>query len=48
MRSTEVHYIDHPLMGVVVLISPVTDEELEAMAAVEFTVPDVDPDQALE
>ena len=33
MRSTEVHYIDHPLLGVVVLILPVTDEELEAMAA---------------
>ncbi len=28
MRSTEVHYIDHPLLGVVVKISPVTEEEL--------------------
>ncbi len=36
MRSTEVHYIDHPMFGVVVLVSPITDEELEAMAAVEF------------
>jgi hypothetical protein len=37
MRSTEVHYIDHPMLGVVVLVSPITDEELEAMAAAEFT-----------
>ena len=36
MRSTEVHYIDHPMLGVVVLVSPLTDEELEEMAAVEF------------
>ncbi len=25
MRSGEIHYIDHPLMGALVLISPVTD-----------------------
>ena len=36
MRSTEVHYIDHPMLGVVVLVSPITDEELEVMAATEF------------
>jgi hypothetical protein len=36
MRSTEVHYIDHPMLGVVVLVTPITDEELEAMAATEF------------
>jgi hypothetical protein len=28
MRSTEVHYIDHPLLGVIVKISPVTEKEL--------------------
>ena len=28
MRSTEVHYIDHPAMGVIVLIMPVEEEEL--------------------
>jgi peptidoglycan-binding protein CsiV len=35
MRSTEVHYIDHPMLGVVVLISPITAEELADMAAIE-------------
>ena len=28
MRSTEVHYLDHPLLGVVVQITPVDEEEL--------------------
>jgi hypothetical protein len=28
MRSTEVHYIDHPALGVVILITPVEEEEL--------------------
>jgi len=32
MRSTEVHYIDHPMMGVVVKISPLTKEELQERA----------------
>ncbi|MEH6582864.1 MAG: CsiV family protein [Halioglobus sp.] len=36
MRSGEVHYIDHPMLGVVVLITPMSEEELEAMAAIEF------------
>lgn len=36
MRSTEIHYIDHPMLGVVVLVSPLSEEELEAMAAAEF------------
>jgi hypothetical protein len=40
MRSTEVHYLDHPMMGVVVLITPVTDEELQAMADAEFALVD--------
>ena len=32
MRSTEVHYIDHPKLVVVIKITPVTEEELETMA----------------
>ena len=35
MRSTEVHYIDHPMMGVVVKISPLTKEELQERADTE-------------
>lgn len=38
MRSTEVHYIDHPMMGVIVLVTPITEEELEAMAIEEFAL----------
>ncbi len=33
MRSSEVHYIDHPLLGVIIKITPVTEEELDAIAA---------------
>ncbi len=40
MRSTEVHYIDHPLLGVVVKISPVTDEELLQRAEAEAEAKD--------
>ncbi len=40
MRSTEVHYIDHPLLGVVVKISPVTEEELLQRAEVEAEIKD--------
>lgn len=36
MRSEEVHYLDHPMLGVVVKITPVLEEELEAMAAAEL------------
>jgi hypothetical protein len=36
MRSTEVHYIDHPMMGVIVLVTPITEEELEAIAIEEL------------
>ncbi len=36
MRSTEVHYIDHPLLGVVVKLTPLTGVELEAMARAEM------------
>lgn len=32
MRSTEVHYIDHPLFGLVIKFSPITAEELQAIA----------------
>jgi hypothetical protein len=39
MRSTEVHYLDHPLLGVVVTITPVTGEELEARARSETGLP---------
>jgi hypothetical protein len=35
MRSTEVHYIDHPMLGVVAKLTPLTEAELEAMALAE-------------
>ena len=35
MRSTEVHYIDHPKLGVVIKITPLTEEDLEIMASDE-------------
>ena len=35
MRSTEVHYIDHPKLGVVIKITPLTKEDLEIMASAE-------------
>ncbi len=35
MRSTEIHYIDHPLLGVVVSITPLTEEQLEDLARAE-------------
>ena len=43
MRSTEVHYLDHPLLGVVVTITPVTAEELEFRARVEAGLPVENP-----
>ena len=33
MRSNEIHYIDHPLLGVVIKFTPITAEELDAIAA---------------
>jgi hypothetical protein len=39
MRSTEVHYLDHPLFGVVVTILPLSEEELEALARAEAAIP---------
>jgi hypothetical protein len=35
MRSEEVHYLDHPMLGLVVKLTPLTEEELEALAAAE-------------
>ena len=32
MRSTEIHYIDHPLLGVVVTLTPLSSEELQSLA----------------
>lgn len=32
MRSGEIHYIDHPLLGVIIKFTPVTAEELDAIA----------------
>ena len=36
MRSEEVHYLDHPMLGLVVKLTPLTEEELEALAAEEL------------
>jgi hypothetical protein len=35
MRSNEVHYIDHPLLGVVVKLTPLDAEQLQIMAEAE-------------
>ena len=32
MRSQEVHYIDHPMLGVIVKLMPLNAEELEDIA----------------
>ena len=37
MRSTELHYIDHPMLGVVVKVSPLDEEALRERAAAEFS-----------
>ena len=36
MRSKEVHYIDHPLIGVVIKFMPLDDEQLKEMADAEL------------
>ena len=36
MRSGEVHYIDHPMFGMVIKLTPLTAEDLAEMAAAEF------------
>lgn len=35
MRSTEVHYLDHPLFGLVVKLTPLAEEDLAALAEAE-------------
>ena len=35
MRSTEVHYLDHPLFGLVIKLTPLTEEDLEILAEAE-------------
>lgn len=35
MRSTEVHYIDHPLFGLVIKVTPLSEEELQVLALEE-------------
>ena len=35
MRSNEVHYIDHPLMGVIVRFTPMDASQLQALAQAE-------------
>jgi hypothetical protein len=38
MRSKEVHYLDHPLLGVVLSFTPLSGEELEALALTEASL----------
>lgn len=38
MRSMEVHYIDHPLMGVIIKFTPVTTQELNTIAGAQAAV----------
>lgn len=40
MRSKEVHYLDHPLLGVVVKLVPLDEEQLQAMAEAELAARD--------
>ena len=42
MRSNEVHYIDHPLLGVIVKFTPITAEELAVIAAAQAPSPSSD------
>ncbi|TXS92983.1 hypothetical protein FV139_13595 [Parahaliea maris] len=35
MRSTEVHYLDHPMLGVVVKLTPLSEETLEQLGEAE-------------
>ena len=32
MRSNELHYLDHPLLGVIIQLTPLTEEALAEMA----------------
>lgn len=40
MRSNELHYLDHPLLGVVVQLTPLDKEQLAAMARAETAAAD--------
>jgi hypothetical protein len=40
MRSSEVHYIDHPMLGLIIKFTPVTAEQLTAIAAEEASLLD--------
>ena len=42
MRSTEVHYIDHPMLGVVVKLLPLTADELEDLAIADAALAEGD------
>ncbi|MBA6412109.1 hypothetical protein H2508_03185 [Parahaliea sp. F7430] len=35
MRSNEVHYIDHPMLGLVVKLTPLTDSDLQQLGAAQ-------------
>jgi hypothetical protein len=35
MRSKEVHYLDHPLLGVVIKLMPLDEEQLQELADAE-------------
>lgn len=37
MRSNEVHYIDHPMLGLVIKITPLTEEDLQIQTEQELT-----------
>lgn len=43
MRSKEVHYIDHPLIGVVIKFMPLDEEQLKEMADAEFVAESAGP-----
>jgi len=36
MRSNEVHYLDHPMLGVVIKFTPVAQDELQALAEADL------------
>ena len=43
MRSNEVHYIDHPMLGVIVKLTPLDDEALWELAQAEAARDDLPP-----
>ena len=43
MRSREVHYLDHPLLGVVIQLIPVQEERLQLMAEAEARAAETKP-----